>query len=118
MMMQMQKDRENRNLETLRCEDDLREDAARREEDRKEEAARRAEERRDKTAQREEERKERELNDPIVIANIRSSFWLFSVVDCRCHLTRPFRASMQGSYTTVCIYSISANKAQSLQKLY
>uniref|UniRef100_M4BF08 RxLR effector candidate protein n=1 Tax=Hyaloperonospora arabidopsidis (strain Emoy2) TaxID=559515 RepID=M4BF08_HYAAE len=66
MMMQMQQDRENRNLETLRRGADRREDAARREEDRKEEAARRAEERRDKAAQREEERKERELNDPIV----------------------------------------------------
>ena len=60
-MMQMQKDRENRNLETLRSEAARREDAARREEDRKEEAARRAKERRDKAAQPEEERKEREI---------------------------------------------------------
>uniref|UniRef100_M4C2Z6 Uncharacterized protein n=1 Tax=Hyaloperonospora arabidopsidis (strain Emoy2) TaxID=559515 RepID=M4C2Z6_HYAAE len=62
MMMQMQQDRENRNLETLRRESDRREDAARREEDRKEEAARCAVERRDKAAQLEEERKEREID--------------------------------------------------------
>ena len=61
MMMQMQQDRENRNLETLRREADRLEDAARREEDRKEEIARRAEECRYKAAQRKEEQKEREI---------------------------------------------------------
>ena len=117
-MMQMQQDRENRNLRTLRREADRREDAARREEDRKEEAARRAEERRDEAAQREEERKEREIERADRDRQHSQLFLALSVVDCRCHLTRPFRASVQGTYTTVCISSISTNKAQSLPLIY
>ena len=117
-MMQMQQDRENRNLETLRREADRLEDAARREEDRKEEIARRAEECRYKAAQRKEEQKEREIERADRERQHSQLILALSVVDCRCHLTRPFRASVQGSYTTVCISSISTNKAQSLLLIY